>query len=309
MKKEDRVKCMICGSELKSINGLHLKKHGITAREYREMFPDADLTSTETLKKRSKSLTGKKRSEKTKKRMSKSAKRAWEKNPNIGRTGSPLSQESRDKLSKKLKNHPVSKSTRDKISKSGWGREPWNKGLTKDDDDRLVSVSKKIKKWNRENLDEDKKQRISNTLKKRYADGLRIPNSKNGYREDLDMSFRSSWEANYARILRLDGKKFEYEEKRFVFYDDEDKVIGTYTPDFKVNNEEFFTEIKGHATSESCWDCDCSRCKRDKNKHRLMKSHYPDIVIRIIGKKEYNELSLNYKRKIPEWENSSHDCF
>ena len=51
---------------------------------------------------------------------------------------------------------------------------------------------------------------------------MKIPNSSNGYRNDLGMSFRSSWEANYARILKHKGKKIIYEQDRFPIYEDDE---------------------------------------------------------------------------------------
>ena len=47
---------MLCGRELDFINPTHLKTHGITVKEYKEMFPDAPLTSRELRKKRSEFL-------------------------------------------------------------------------------------------------------------------------------------------------------------------------------------------------------------------------------------------------------------
>jgi len=52
----------------------------------------------------------------------------------------------------------------------------------------------------------------------KYANGMKIPNAKNGYRYDIKMSFRSSWEANYARILKFNDDPIIYEEKRYVLY-------------------------------------------------------------------------------------------
>ena len=35
--------CQICGKQTTQINYAHLKPHGITSSEYREMFPDAKM--------------------------------------------------------------------------------------------------------------------------------------------------------------------------------------------------------------------------------------------------------------------------
>lgn len=45
-----KVKCMICGEEFERINNFHLKTHGITHKEYCEMFPSTPLISEEMRK-------------------------------------------------------------------------------------------------------------------------------------------------------------------------------------------------------------------------------------------------------------------
>ena len=168
---DNYVICEICGKKVGVINHLHLKIHKITTKEYMEKFPNAKLVSKSTLEKRSKEIKGQKRTEETKRKLSESNKKSWKKNPNQGRTGSPLSEKSKKALSKKMMGHKVSKKTRKKIGLSGLGREPWNKGLTKLEDERLMDMSHKIKKWNKEFMTDEKKEKISQSLKKRYAKG------------------------------------------------------------------------------------------------------------------------------------------
>ena len=111
--------CRICGKKVGVINHLHLRSHKITTREYINKFPGAELSSKSMLEKRSKKLKGKQRSEKTKKKLSEANKRAWKNNPNIGRTGIPLREESKKVLSQKMMGHKVSEGTRKKISITG----------------------------------------------------------------------------------------------------------------------------------------------------------------------------------------------
>jgi len=298
---EDYVVCRICGKKLGVINYLHLRSHKITIKEYLEKFPCSELSSKSMLKKRSKKLKGRKRTEEIKRRISESNKRAWAKNPNLGRTGISLSKESKKKLSEKLMGHFVSEKTRKKIGKSGLGREPWNKGLTKYNDNRIMNVSKRVREWNKNFMSNEIKKQISQTLKKRYLDGMEIPNTKNGFRKDLKMSFRSTWEANYARILKNNNKIINYENSRFALYDKNGLIENVYIPDFKID-ENSYVELKGHADACDNWKCNCKRCKRDKRKLRFMKEQYPHIGIRLIGKKEYKELSQKYNSIIKKWE-------
>jgi len=299
------VVCMICGRHFDAINHLHLRKHNISVGEYVEQFPNASLSSSTMLKNRSKSLKGKKRTEEWKRKISESNKASWKQNPKQGRTGRALSKKSKKALSEKLQGHSVSNETRRKIGIAGLGREPWNKGLTKDDDSRLKSVSKKVRAWNQVAMTAEKRQQISQTLKQKYAAGMPIPNSKIGMRKDLGMSFRSTWEANFARILKFQSKKIIYEQDRFTLLSEDGTIECVYTPDFRISDSEYI-EIKGHADSFIDWTCDCSRCKRDKNKHKLMDEQYPNISIHIVGKKEYRQFALYYKG-LDCWEQSSYD--
>lgn len=296
----DYVICKVCGEKLGVINHLHLRKHNLTSSEYSIMHPDAVLSCKNMLDKRSKKLKGKTRTEETKKKMSHSLKQSWINNPSQGRTGHSLSEESKKSLSDKLKGHFVSDETRKKIGQSGLGRKPWNDGLTKDTSEKMMSVSKKTSEWNKKFMTDEKKKQISKTLKLRYMNGMKIPNSANGFRNDLNMSFRSTWEANYARILEHNKQKIVYEKQRFPLYKD-NELYRVYTPDFKLSDTKY-VELKGHAESSSVWTCSCSRCIRDKEKLELFKIQYPDIDLCFIGKKEYKDFSDRYALLINNWE-------
>jgi len=305
MSKKEFVNCEICGKEFKTITAKHLLRHELTLKEYSNKFPYAELVSQKTKDLKNSKLRGKARSEETKKKISESNKKSWQDNPNQGRTGCPLSDESKKDLSEKLMGHEVSEETRKKISETGMGREPWNKDLTKEDHPSLQTMSEKAKKWNEENMTDELKEQISKTLKQRYADGMKIPHANGGKREDLNMYVRSSWEANYARVLKYCNKKIEYEVDKFVLYKD-GKIECTYTPDFKIG-EKTYIEIKGHLRSIDNWDCNCKSCIRDKNKTKLMEEQYPDIKIIFIGKKEYTELCEQYNKLVENWEFGSYD--
>lgn len=304
--ENDYVICLVCNKKVGVINHLHLKSHKMTTREYMEKFPNADVSSKSMLRKRSEKLKGKKRSDETRKKLSESNKKAWKNNPNIGRTGVPLSDESKKKLSNKMMGHFVSEETRKKIGQCGIGRVPWNKGMTKYDDDRIMGVSKKVKEWNKYFMNDEKRQQISQSLKKRYSEGMKIPNSKNGLRKDIGMSFRSIWEANYARILKFNEKEIIYEKDNFTLYEEDGIIANVYTPDFKVGDNAY-VEIKGHADSLDEWMCSCKRCIRDRKKMKMMIDQYPSVNIMIIGRKEYKDICQKYNLLIDNWEFSKWD--
>ena len=294
--------CEICGKEFATINYLHLRTHDLSVAQYKKQYPNAQLCSQEIIDKRTKKLKGRKIAWKDK--ISKGVKKSWDENKFQGRTGYPLSKKSKKALSKKLIGHNVSDETRQKIGESGKGREPWNKGKTKNNDSRLKSISQKITEYNKNMTNEERDKtnhKISQALKKRYINGMPIPHAKGHKRDDLDMYFRSSWEANYARYLKFKNKDIIYEKTQFPFYNKNGDIICVYTPDFKIN-EEHYIEIKGHADSCEKWTCSCKRCIRDKNKSKLMSEQYPNIRVEMIATKEYKKMHEKYKNVIQNWE-------
>jgi len=145
---DDFVVCEICGEKLKLINHIHLKKHNITFKEYKERYPEAKTISDSSYKKKSESLSKVKHywGDKT----SKSLKEAYKKNPvGWGRTGHPASEETRKIQSEKNKGRIVTEEQREYISKKTKeafeknGYVPWNKGLTKENNSKLKDISDK----------------------------------------------------------------------------------------------------------------------------------------------------------------------
>jgi len=112
----------------------------------------------------------------------------------------------------------------------------------------------------------------------------RFSKCRGGFREDLEMYFRSSWEANYARLLNQQGVAWEYEKDTFEL-----SSGGSYTPDFKIDTNEYI-EIKGWLTSKA------------KEKLKLFKSEYPHVNLQLIQRNEYRKLYKEYSEKIPFWE-------
>jgi hypothetical protein len=76
---------------------------------------------------------------------------------------------------------------------------PWNKGLTKDTDERIS------------------KQALQLVGHKPYHGSGR---GKGGWRDDIGMYVRSTWEADVVRVLKYLGVVFEYEKRKFEFRDE-----------------------------------------------------------------------------------------
>lgn len=130
--------------------------------------------------------------------------------------------------------------------------------------------------------------------------------TKSGYREDIKLSTRSAWEADFARILTIHGIKFEFEPQKFEF--PIKRGTKSYIPDFKINDT--WIEIKGWLDPKSVL------------KLKRFKRYYPDefenLILLIsksnksaqkiaseIGIKQvlfFEEFSKLYKERIPNWE-------
>lgn len=91
-----------------------------------------------------------------------------------------------------------------------------------------------------------KKGTLNNTTSNAYS------RTKSGKRKDLNNQFfRSSWEANVARILNYLNIEWEYEVKRFVFESDNEFGVDSYQPDFYLPKLNLWIEIKGWLDEKS----------------------------------------------------------
>jgi hypothetical protein len=106
------------------------------------------------------------------------------------------------------------------------------------------------------------------------------------FRNDLKSHFRSTWEANIARILNYLNIDWSYEKDSFYM------GTGVYIPDFWLPDQ-ILLEIKGF------WDT------ASVNKVFWFKSNVPDFKLYIIDADIYYDLSQMYKNKIADWEEDS----
>lgn len=143
----------------------------------------------------------------------------------------------------------------------------WNKGLTKETDERLAKSAKK--------------QAISQSRIIRNGDKKPTTKYIHGFYKDVGHYIRSGWELNFARILRLLNRKYDYEPKSFILSDGR-----TYTPDFYIHKNGYFYEIKG------MWRKDA------KDKFFKFKNEYPNIKIKLIDRKKYFRIIRLFKSKI-----------
>ncbi len=136
----------------------------------------------------------------------------------------------------------------------------WNKGLTITD----PRVRNNIEKSRLTQIKNGKNKGINNPM---YG---KLPKFKSGFRKDLGHFVRSSWEANFCRIIKALGLNYEYETYTFTLDDGR-----TYTPDFYIKQQDKFYEIKGHK-----WN----------DKFEVFKKEYTQHTLIIIDEKIYNKL-------------------
>ncbi len=123
-------------------------------------------------------------------------------------------------------------------------------------------------------------------------------NSSAGWREigGQRCYFRSGWEANYARYLewlrqqkQIEG--WEHEPETFWFHTIK-RGVRSYLPDFRVTERGkiSYHEVKGWMDP------------RSKTKLKRMAKYYPDILMIVIGKKEYQAIAKVVGKMIQDWE-------
>ena len=173
-------------------------------------------------------------------------------------------------------------------------------------EEQKVKLRKSVKKTYKERdvFGPELRKQFSETMKKSWKEGkitsenhwtqqydredrLKIlSRGKSGKREDLkDQYFRSTWEANFARILNLQDITWEYEHKIYKL-----KTI-SYTPDFWLPVEQRYVELKGWMNERS---------QRQIDEFREL---YPNIELEVIEREQYEKLKLQFKSRLPLWEN------
>lgn len=167
------------------------------------------------------------------------------------------------------------KSESAKIKKYSSGLEDWRKnngswckGLTKQD----PKMKDLIERGRNTQIKNGKSKGSNNPM---YG---KVTNKCSGYRKDLGHFVRSSWEANFARILLQIGLNYEYEKHTFQLIKGD-----TYTPDFFIPSKNKFYEIKGWETTD---------------KHHRFKTEYPNKKLSIISEKEYSRILKIFSNQI-----------
>lgn len=169
-------------------------------------------------------------------------------------------------------------------------------GKNHSDKTREIMSKKKLQEFAKMSQ-EEKHRRAMKAVKTKIKNGgfnttEKMHSRGRGFtRNDLKQYFRSTWEANIARILNHLGIQWNYEYKRFFFNEPINHVL-SYQPDFYLPQFDIWIEVKG-------W-------MDEKSKIRLesFKNEFPDEnkKLMIIQEVEYNNLSKKYSW-LENWEN------
>lgn len=129
---------------------------------------------------------------------------------------------------------------------------------------------------------------------------LKNESVKKGFRKDLDMGFRSSWEANFARVLDYHNINYDYENRNNSYklktkegnakYQSASMM---YLPDFKIDTT--LIEVKGELDNRSLQNIALFR--------ELYPNDYENLII--IDSDIYYMLSNKYKTIISNWEDDN----
>lgn len=131
------------------------------------------------------------------------------------------------------------------------------------------------------------RQRQSRMSKDAWSRGVfrnaKVGRGKAGFREDIGHFVRSSWEANFARILTQLGQDYKYEPRTFVL------DTYSYRPDFYVHSKNVYVEIKGYVTPLAL----------DKIAKTVKKY---GVRIVLIDPEKYAWIASLYSKRIATWE-------
>ncbi|MEK9134860.1 MAG: DNA polymerase III subunit alpha [Patescibacteria group bacterium] len=200
--------------------------------------------------------------------------------------------------------NPSKRESREKISAARikfyqQGGRPWNIGITTENNEVWKRTAKKISQalkgrsleelWGKERA-EYFKQSHSKRMRGENNPmfGKKCPHRKGGFREDLKHYVRSTWEADFARILKLKNLDYQYEPSTFKLTRRNGEILH-YTPDFYVKSNNTFYEIKGFLRD------------LDEEKMELFQRQYPQYNFIIINTTKFAEFALQYKTLV-NWE-------
>lgn len=170
------------------------------------------------------------------------------------------------------KKEQLSWSSKGGITNSIKNNGPWNKGLTKETDVRVAKQAQ---------------------ILMGHFPNPGSGRGKCGFRKDIKLYVRSTWEADFVRILRFLDIDFNYEAKRFDFFNKSGQITDTYRPDFFLPEYNLWIEISGWVSKDK------------SRKLKMFKAFYPEYKLFHIDETVYSGLKNIFSFKVQNWEGDS----
>jgi len=139
-----------------------------------------------------------------------------------------------------------------------------------------------------QNIDHKKASKVAREKIMEYGLPESQGRGKVGHREDIGHFVRSTWEANWCRILNFLGKEYEYESRKCRFDLGE---LGIIILDTYIPEDDLYVEIKGYLKGDSFV------------KLRALLDSQPSINLKILDREVYEVFRRKYKPLIADWEN------
>lgn len=124
------------------------------------------------------------------------------------------------------------------------------------------------------------------------------------YYKDLNCTFRSSWEANIARVLNYNRVKWTYEEIGLVLSGKNENEPIFYTPDFYLEDNDIIVEIKGFWNKYSLEKVYACKHKKFVYPSNVKNSNtvFQNCNYYIIDSDMFVTLEKVYPSLVPNWE-------
>jgi len=293
MEKEDLITCKICGKQSTRIYGAHLKSHGLTSKEYLNMYPGSPLYTESDNKKTTKNSGKHMKQEKYKKMFSEMF--GGDNNPNSKSKTTEEERKQRSPFSKsfiKYKNENEALDFARKIQKNiPADKRPTkieyylNKGFSKEESEKMLSERQKTFTLEKcvEKYGEEKGKEVFQARQEKWQHSL----TKNG---NLKSGFSKSSQKLFYKIL----ENYDYKEHKYIFFATKNKEInlpkengGVWIYDFadtkrmkiiEYNGDEYHANPKyfekddiSHPfrkqyTAEQIWEKDSKKIESANNK-------------------------------------------
>jgi len=96
----------------------------------------------------------------------------------------------------------------------------------------------------------------------------------------------------FARLMDFYGIRWEYEPRTFPLrYDEQGNIVEAFSPDFYLPDSDLYVEL---TTMKQ------SLVTKKNRKVRLLREIYPDIKIRLLYQKDFEDLIFKYTAQSPE---------